>query len=113
MNEYLPLLLLPPIAFVVVLGIVLVFCGLVRPLAAKNAKPGPGRDKAYACGEDVKVHMSQPEYKQFFPFAYFFTIMHVIALIVATAPSGNVQIAALAVLYLLAAVMGLFILFRS
>ena len=107
------ILLLPPILFVVVLGFVLLFVGLVRPLSAKNAKPGPGRDKAYACGEDVKVHMGQPEYKQFFPFAYFFTIMHVIALIVATAPSGNVQIAALAVLYLLAAVMGLFILFRS
>jgi NADH-quinone oxidoreductase subunit A len=109
----LTLLLLPPITFVVVLAFVLLFCGLVRPLAAKNTKPGAGRDKSYACGEDVKVHMSQPEYKQFFPFAYFFTIMHVIALIVATAPSGNVQVAALAILYLLAAVMGLFILFRS
>jgi len=107
------MLLLPPILFVVVLGFVLLFSGLVRPFAARSAKPGPGRDKAYACGEDVKVHFSQPEYRQFFPFAYFFTIMHVIALIVATAPSGNVQVAALAVLYLLAAVMGLFILFRS
>ena len=107
------MLLLPPILFVVVLGFVLLFSGLVRPLEAKSVKPGPGRNKAYACGEDVKVHFSQPEYRQFFPFAYFFTIMHVIALIVATAPSGNVQIAALAVLYLLAAVMGLFILFRS
>lgn len=107
------LLLLPPILFVVVLGFVMLFVGVVRPLAVKNTKPGAGRDKAYACGEDVKIHMGQPEYKQFFPFAYFFTIMHVIALIVATAPSGNVQIAALAVLYLLAAVMGLFILFRS
>ena len=107
------MLLLPPILFVVVLGFVLLFSLLVRPLAAKSAKPGAGRNKAYACGEDVKVHSSQPEYRQFFPFAYFFTIMHVIALIVATAPSGSVQIAALAVLYLLAAVMGLFILFRS
>ena len=107
------MLLLPPLLFVVVLGFVLLFSLLVRPLAAKSAKPGAGRDKAYACGEDVKVHSSQPEYRQFFPFAYFFTIMHVIALIVATAPSGSVQISALAVLYLLAAVMGLFILFRS
>ena len=77
------------------------------------ARLTPGKFKAYACGEDVKDHRATPEYAQFFPFAFFFTIMHVIALIVATAPSGSVRISALAVLYLLAAVMGLFILFRS
>ena len=107
------ILLLPPILFVVVLAFVLLFSGLVRPLAAKATRPAGGKQKAYACGEDVKNHHAQPEYAQFFPFAFFFTIMHVIALIAATAPSGNVQIAALAALYLLAAVMGLFILFRS
>ena len=107
------LLLLPPILFVVVLACAMLFSGLVRPLAAKPTRPAGGKNAAYACGEDVQNHHTQPEYAQFFPFAFFFTIMHVIALIVATAPSGNVQIAALAVLYLLAAVMGLFILFRS
>ena len=108
------LLLLPPIAFAVVIGVGLLLSVIFKPLAAKaGPRPAEGKLKAYACGEDVKEHRAAPEYAQFFPFAFFFTIMHVIALIVATVPSGSVRISALAVLYLLAAVMGLFILFRS
>ena len=36
----------------------------------------------------------QPDYGQFFPFAFFFTILHVVALMVATVPAGTCGIAA-------------------
>ncbi len=37
----------------------------------------------------VKVNRIPPEYRQFFPFAFFFTIMHVVALVVTTVPAGH------------------------
>ena len=106
-------LLLPPIAFAVVLGIALILSAVFSRLSMRPANVTADATKPYACGEDFKTQPAQPEYAQFFPFAFFFTIMHVVALIVATAPAGSLQIAGLAVLYLLAAVMALFILFRS
>ena len=73
--------------------------------------PG-GRRKAYACGEATYEPKSQPDYRQFFPFAFFFTIMHVVALIVATVPKGPAASAWLAAAYLVAAAVSLVILFR-
>ena len=73
---------------------------------------GSGKGKAYACGEDVKDHHAQPDYSQFFPFAFFFTIMHVLALVVATVPAGSLSATAIAVGYGVSLVIGLFVLFR-
>jgi hypothetical protein len=78
----------------------------------KVVTKGAGQGKAYACGEDLPSHRMQPDYAQFFPFAFFFTIMHVVALIVGTVPSGDVKSFGIAIVYLLAAFCGLFILFR-
>jgi NADH-quinone oxidoreductase subunit A len=110
MNNW---LLLPPIAFIVLLAAGILLSLLSSRLAFRGGKPGAGQAKAYACGEDVECHRAQPDYSQFFPFAFFFTIMHVVALIVATVPSGTLKITGIAVLYLLAALSGLFILFRK
>lgn len=105
--------LLPPMAFVLVLGVTAALMLAVSRLAARPSHDGSGKTKAYACGEDVKDHRAQPDYSQFFPFAMFFTIMHVIALIVATVPVGNPGVSCLAVLYLVASGVGLFILYRG
>ena len=43
---------------------------------------------------------------------YFFTILHVVALMVTTVPVGTIHSACIAVLYLVGAVTGLIILFR-
>lgn len=51
--------------------------------------------KAYTGGEAIPGQTYQPGY-QFFHVALFFTIMHVAALVVATAPSGVFPAAALA-----------------
>ena len=106
--------ILPPIAFLIML---LAMSAQMRGLKifSKNvpiAQKGGGRLKAYACGEDVQDHHVQPEYKQFFQFAFFFTIMHVVGMIVAMVPAGVPAAIWLAVAYLMCAAVGLYILFK-
>ena len=84
-------LLSPPMAFaVILLAAVRPVAGVLSRLRASTAQaPRPGMTKPYACGEDVPDHMIQPDYGQFFPFAFFFTILHVVALMVTTVPAAT------------------------
>ena len=107
------ILFFPPIAFILVLAVTVGVSALLSKLAIRPAKHSAGETKAYACGEDVREHRVRPEYSQFFPFAFFFTIMHVVALIVATTPVGNAAVSIMAVFYVLVAAVGLFILYRN
>lgn len=107
MNYY---LLIPPITFFVVLLLVLLQAHFLSKLSAKGS-PAEGKNKAYACGEDVLDHRVQPDYSQFYSFAFFFTIMHVVVLVIATAPI-DFSADAMAIFYILAAIVGLLILFR-
>ena len=86
----------------------------MKKLALQVAKDDTsGKNKAYACGEDVADHRAQPDYRQFFPFAFFFTIMHVVVLVVATAPTPmDMKLVIVPVLYVITAIIGLLILFR-
>jgi len=107
-------LLWSPVVFLVALVAAWLLYRAMGMLSFTSSKaPGGGRTKAYACGEDVADHRVQPDYAQFFPFAFFFTIMHVFALVVATVPSGDGAAAAVAAGYAVAAAIGLFILFRK
>jgi len=106
------LLLTPPIAFIVVGVFVWIQYRGMKILSAGETWPEQkGKYEAYACGEDVQNHKVKPDYSEFFPFAFFFTIMHVVALVVATMPGGMAN-AILAAGYLLSAVIALFVLFR-
>ena len=106
-------LLIPPIAFGVVLALAwLQYRGLALLGRGEVWPNRPGRDKAYACGENVPSHRVQPDYRQFFPFAFFFTIMHVMALMAATVPSGYPAASLCAAVYVAGSAIGLFILFR-
>ncbi len=101
-------ILMPPIAFLIILLLSFIFSGIFQGLSAKG-KETAGKEKSYACGEDVATNKAQPDYSQFFPFAFFFTIMHVLVLMIATVTKG---IIGLPLLYLAAGVIALFILFR-
>lgn len=106
-------LLFPPAAFLVMLLVAAVQYWSLKALSSGEKWPdSPGKLKSYACGEDVANHRVQPNYSQFFPFAFFFTIMHVAALVVATVPRGSPLASLFAVAYLAAAAIGLFVLFR-
>ena len=108
------LLLIPPIAFLILVVAMLLQLRGMRIFSAGLKKPERvgGRLEPYACGEDAYDHRAQPDYSQFFPFAFFFTIMHVVALILATLPKGSMGASLLAGFYLIAAAVGLVILFR-
>ncbi len=109
MEKY---LLTPPVAFVIILFVSWVLAIFSSKLAFKRKGPVGALSKAYAGGEDVKKHRVQPDYSQFFPFAFFFTILHVVTLMVATVPSGSIGMFMMAVIYIFGALFGLFILFR-
>ena len=74
--------------------------------------------ESYACGQRQVNHSVSPDYSQFFPYAFFFTIMHVLVLVVATAPSwklgapGAMGAFALPLLYVAGGLLALVIIFR-
>jgi NADH:ubiquinone oxidoreductase subunit 3 (subunit A) len=107
-----PWLLIPPLAFSLILLAVLFLSFLAKKAAFRGAQ-GPGAEKAYSCGEDMEENSFRPEYGQFFSFAFFFTIMHVVALVVATIPSGIPGYYFIAALYLVGALIGLGALVRK
>ena len=101
-------LLSPPITLLIFLVLGLVLSKAANGLAAKGAY-SQGKEDSYACGQKDIVHNVSPDYSQFFPYAFFFTIMHVLVLIVATAPLGAIV---LPLAYVLAGVLALLIIFR-
>jgi len=103
------ILLSPPVAFVIFLLLSGGLSALFKRVAARGKDSGSKAD-AYACGESMPENQGQPEYSQFFHFAFFFTMMHVTVLMIAT-DAGNLSFMAL--LYLLLTVLSLFMLFRK
>ena len=103
------ILLAPPITF-----ILLVLLGMaLSHFAASLSAHGSDSDRkleAYACGQRNVVHKLSPDYSQFFPYAFFFTIMHVLTLIIATAP---VDALTLPLLYVAVGILALLIIFRG
>ncbi|MDD5044556.1 MAG: hypothetical protein PHH69_01750 [Candidatus Omnitrophica bacterium] len=109
------LLLNPPVTFLAILAASLLLTQAFKRLSFKR-KAGEDRGaemQAYSCGEDFKGHMIQPDYSQFFPFAFFFTILHVVALMIATVPAETVHTFTIATLYILGSVIGLIVLLRK
>ncbi|MFH1190421.1 MAG: hypothetical protein V1682_07030 [Candidatus Omnitrophota bacterium] len=106
------ILLMPPVCFVVVLLMIMAFAGALSKLSFKAKNPPADIGTSYACGENVETHLMQPDYSQFFPFAFFFTVLHVVALTIATIPIETIDSLAIAVIYLAGALAGLTILLR-
>jgi len=107
------ILLSPPVAFTLMLASAILFSAVLSRLGFRRKdKNIGGMEKSYACGEDVSTHLMQPDYTQFFPFAFFFTILHVVTLMVATVPVETVESFSIAAIYLIGAVAALLILFR-
>jgi len=105
--------LAPPVVFVEVLIVMTVLAKALSYLSYKiKGKMPNGASKSYACGESVPTHLMQPDYTQFFPFAFFFTVLHVVTLMIATVPVDTFRSFAMAVIYIAGAAVGLVILFR-
>jgi NADH:ubiquinone oxidoreductase subunit 3 (subunit A) len=106
------LLFTPVIVFILILVVVLGLTYMLSKLAAKPKKITEGMTKEYACGEELPTHMIQPDYSQFYPFAFYFTILHVVALMIATVPVATLETALIAVVYIIGAIIGLYVLIK-
>lgn len=104
-------LLLPPICFLIFLAAVWLFAKAISVLAVKAKATARGLEP-YACGERNYDPMIRPNYAQFFPFALFFTLLHVAALTLATLPKIGVDTLIMAGIYIMAVMVGLSIIYR-
>lgn len=106
------IMLAPPLAFIIVMIAMIIFARLLSRFSFKSKDASEEGRKSYACGEDAPTSLIQPEYGQFFPFAFFFTILHVMTLMITTVPVETIQSFTIAIIYIAGAVVGLMILFR-
>ncbi|MDD2679780.1 MAG: hypothetical protein PHO03_03140 [Candidatus Omnitrophica bacterium] len=106
-------LISPPVVFIIILAVILLLNRLVSKLAFRVKKPAAGSAEPYACGECDYNNMAQPDYSQFFPYAFFFTLAHVATLIITTVPAADRGILVMAGLYILGAVTSLIILLKK
>jgi len=104
-------LLIPPIAFSIVFVVISVLSYLFSKLSFKKVSSAES-EKSYSCGEEFSGHLIQPDYGQFFPFAFFFTILHVVAMVIAIVPKEDMSTFVMALVYIIGAATALFILFR-
>jgi hypothetical protein len=91
-------LLYPPIAFLIFLLIGYLIYTLSRALGPKPSME-KGKLSTYACGEDIPGQKVQHAY-HLFHFAFFFTILHVAALVIATVPSGSIALVGIVYLFI-------------
>jgi NADH:ubiquinone oxidoreductase subunit 3 (subunit A) len=106
-------LLIPPIAFLILLATIVFLSYLFSKWAFRKTSPNEESKKAYSCGEEFSGHLIQPDYSQFFPFAFFFMVLHVVAMVIATVPVETIETFDMAMIYIIGAVTGLFILLRK
>ncbi len=102
----------PPVAFLIVLSMAGALSALFSRLAFRIKKKTQGSGESYACGEENYDHLAQPDYSNFFPYAFFFMLAHVATLIISTVPLETIETFFMAALYLVGAVIGLMVLFR-
>ena len=106
--SFLQILLTPPVTL-----LFLVLFGVGISFAANNLAPlgnnSERKQDSYMGGlRGVDYHIS-PNYSQFYPYAFFFALMHVVVLVIATVPRGVIT---QPLLYVGAAVLALLIIFR-
>lgn len=104
------IILYPPFAFVISLIIIILFGKIIKGFEIKVVK-NDEVSKTYACGEDFPAQKMTPGYEEFYPYAIFFTILHVSALMLMTIAFSSSISFALPLIYILMVLLILLILF--
>lgn len=108
------ILLYPPVTFLIILFFSLLLSKLFSRLSYRGQdKQAKGTTQSYACGENVENNLAQPDYSEFFPFAFFFTIAHVATLMLTTASVETIEAMVLAFLYIAVVIVGLVVLLKE
>lgn len=105
-------LFFPPVVFLLLLIVVWLANIIFSRISFKASSSQEGK-KPYACGEDTYDSSAQPDYSAFFPYAFFFTIAHVATLMLTTVTAGDSRAIAMALAYISAGGVGLYILLRK
>jgi len=84
-------LLFPPVAFAIAFLLIWLLSKLTAGFAPKANNRPEGKLDPYACGEDFDSKKVEPDYRTFFPFAIFFTVIHVAGLMIATLAASSVS----------------------
>lgn len=100
----------PPVTFILSLVVVLFFGWLIKPFEPKVLH-NPERSKTYACGEDFPAQKLSPSYEEFYPYAIFFTVLHVVVLMLMTLAFSTSVSFVVPVIYLAVVVLVLTIIF--
>ena len=106
-------LISPPVVFIIIFVVILFLNRLFSGLAYRSDKPKAECGESYACGENNYDNSAQPDYSNFFPFAFFFTLAHVATLIITTVPVAARGTLVMAGIYILGGIVGLHILLRK
>ncbi|CUS02143.2 conserved membrane protein of unknown function [Candidatus Promineifilum breve] len=89
------IILTPPVAFLIYIALVIVLYGFGR-LMAPAARRTTAKSSLYAGGEIAATTKAAPGYRRFFIVALFFAVLHLGALVLATAglAGGSIGFAA-------------------
>lgn len=100
-----------PVIFIVFL-LLLTLLSIVLKRKADKTPAGKHSVDPYACGQstDAVSQYVNPNFKRMFYLAFFFTVMHVLVMIVATAPKGHTL---MPVAYICVGILAMLILFRK
>jgi NADH:ubiquinone oxidoreductase subunit 3 (subunit A) len=98
------ILLTPPIALLIYIGLVAILSGFGRLLAGAQ-RPTPLKSSTYAGGETPPTTMAAPGYRPFFVIALFFAVLHLAVLMFST--DGLTAIAGVYLIGLLVALVAL------
>ena len=77
------ILLMPPIALLIYIGLVAILSGFGRVLAGAG-RPTSLKSSTYASGEMPPTTMAAPGYRPFFVIALFFAVLHLTVLMFST-----------------------------
>ena len=76
----------PPVLFTLILIYLLIFSKWLSRFSCK-IESGEHALDSYACGQRDVENYVNPDYSQYFPYAFIFTVVHILILVVATAPA--------------------------
>jgi len=98
----------PPVIFILFF-LILIVSNIWLSQFSKLGKLGEHALDSYACGQRNVENYVNPDYSQFYQYAYVFTVVHVLILVVATAPA-DAQL--LPIVYIVTGIMSILIVFR-
>jgi NADH:ubiquinone oxidoreductase subunit 3 (subunit A) len=107
------LLYTPPVAFAVLLAFFWLLSLVFSKLAFHKPHKADGTTKSYACGEDIDDHSAQPDYSQFFIFAFYFTMAHVATMMLTTIPVESLHTLVLGLIYVIGIIAGFCVVLRK